>query len=130
MKPGCFIKILLVSTVLFAITFYIVKNKGKDWIEKPVKSMVLKEADAKVLSLISDAESLIVKDSIISVWEEFKVTVLDSGYSVNGNSIAYFTKKLDSLKEVKTLTLEDIKDLRNILFGHLEKEGSVKIKIE
>ncbi|MBE2280288.1 MAG: hypothetical protein IAE91_07850 [Ignavibacteriaceae bacterium] len=130
MKPGCFIKILLVSTVLFAITFYIVKNKGKEWIEKPVKSMVLKEADAKVLSLISDAESLIVKDSIISVWEEFKVTVLDSGYSVNGNSIAYFTKKLDSLREVKTLTLEDIKDLRNILFSHLEKEGSVKIKIE
>lgn len=44
MKPGCFLKSLIVGTILLGTIIYIISTKGKEWIVNPVKETLVANA--------------------------------------------------------------------------------------
>lgn len=44
MKPGCFLKSLIVGTILLGVIIYIISTKGKEWIVNPVKETLVANA--------------------------------------------------------------------------------------
>jgi hypothetical protein len=43
MKKGCFIKTVIIGTILIAVIVYVIENKLNDWVIKPGKQILLKE---------------------------------------------------------------------------------------
>jgi len=43
-KPGCFLKSLIVGTILLGVIIYIISTKGKEWIVNPVKETLVANA--------------------------------------------------------------------------------------
>lgn len=44
MKPGCFLKSLIIGTILLGAIIYIISTKGQEWIINPVKETLVANA--------------------------------------------------------------------------------------
>jgi len=67
MKKGCLIKSLVVSTIVFAVIFYIFTNKLDSWIVKPIKSFVYDSAFGEVKENVEALKPSAEKDSLVVV---------------------------------------------------------------
>lgn len=64
MKKGCLIKILVITTIVFASIFYIFTNKMDDWVVKPLKGLVRSTTFGKVENKIESYPPSPYKDSL------------------------------------------------------------------
>ena len=67
MKKGCLIKLLVLSTIVFAAVFYIFTNKLDSWVVKPIKSFVYDSAFGEVKEKIESLKPSAEKDSVVVI---------------------------------------------------------------
>ncbi|MBD3408582.1 MAG: hypothetical protein GF419_00090 [Ignavibacteriales bacterium] len=92
MKKGCFIKLVVVLTLLVAFALYVVQNKLDDWVLDPAKGYLADEATGALERELTFIEDSPAKDSLLS----------------------YFNR---SMREAKFLKIEDFDTLRLENFG-------------
>ncbi|GAB4297106.1 MAG: hypothetical protein Kow0098_20980 [Ignavibacteriaceae bacterium] len=67
MKPGCFIKLIVILTILVASVLYILEFKLEDWIKEPGKEIITGILTDKWKSEIDNVKDSPEKDSLLSV---------------------------------------------------------------
>lgn len=95
MKKGCLIKLLVVSTIIFAAVFYIFTNKLDTWIVKPIKSFVYDSAFGEVKENIELLKPSTEKDSLVNVLKGI-MTDFENKKNININ-VKHLNSIADSL---------------------------------
>jgi hypothetical protein len=71
MKKGCFIKSIVVITILVAAAIYIIQYKLDDWLVKPGKKLILSEVSKNWGKETSYIKESIEKDSLKSLMKYY-----------------------------------------------------------
>jgi len=109
MKPGCFLKTLIVGTILLATAIYIITNKGKEWFVDPIKENLLSNAfdslPAELKGLKDTKEKLMLVSRIDSLVTQFKSDSTEA--TINFNKVEKFFKSLEEYSKDSLLTFKE-----------------------
>jgi len=116
MKPGCFLKTLIVGTILLATAIYIVTHKGKEWFVDPIKENILSSAFDKfpdeLKGLKDTKEKLMLVERIDSLIAQFKSD--SSGVSINFSKVENFFETLEAYSKDSLLTSREYEILKKL----------------
>ena len=97
MKKGCFLKIIIILTILIAAILYVVENHFDDFIRKPgekiIKDLVFKDVNREMEYVKNSPE----KDSLKVMINSFIYNKIHKEHSLNTGEIEDI---VDSVKEV------------------------------
>lgn len=125
MKPGCFIKSIVVLTVIVAVIVWIVQNRLNEFILNPgrkaIATVILKGVDKKIDMLKENLE----KDSLRVLFHDLMDKKI---YTFNTFSNKMFEPIKDSLEVFSEDSIIDKKELERLteLFRKIKDEGSKK----
>ncbi|GAB1442144.1 hypothetical protein MASR2M39_09790 [Ignavibacteriales bacterium] len=116
MKPGCFLKTLILGTILLAAAIYIITNKGKEWFVDPIKENILSSAfdslPNELKGLKDTKEKLMLVERIDSLVTLFKSDT--SGVTINFNKVDNFFKTLKDYSKDSLLTSREYEFLKTM----------------
>ncbi len=116
MKPGCFLKTLIVGTILLATAIYIITNKGKEWFVDPIKENILASAfdslPNELKGLKDTKEKLMLVERIDSLVTLFKSDT--SGVSINFTKVEKFFETLKDYSKDSLLTSKEYAFLKKM----------------
>lgn len=116
MKPGCFLKTLVVGTILLAAAIYIVTNKGKEWFVDPIKENLLSSAfdslPNELKGLKDTKEKLMLVERIDSLVSQFKSDSTEA--TINFGKVEKFFETLESFSKDSLLTSKEYEFLKKL----------------
>ncbi len=116
MKPGCFLKTLVVGTILLAAAIYIITNKGKEWFVDPIKENILSSAfdslPNELKGLKDTKEKMMLVERIDSLVTLFKSDT--SGVSINFTKVEKFFETLKAYSNDSLLTSSEYEFLKKM----------------
>lgn len=116
MKPGCFLKVLIVGTILLATAIYLITNKGKEWFVDPIKENILSTAFGslpdELKGLKETKEKMMLVERIDSLETLFKND--STRVAVNFAKIEKFFDTLENYSKDSILTLKEYEFLKKI----------------
>ncbi len=116
MKPGCFLKTLIVGTIILAAAIYIITNKGKEWFVDPIKENILSNAfdslPNELKGLKDTKEKMMLVERIDSLVTLFKSDT--SGVSINFTKVEKFFETLKDYSNDSLLTSSEYEFLKKM----------------
>ncbi|MBK7867400.1 MAG: hypothetical protein IPJ75_10670 [Ignavibacteriales bacterium] len=116
MKPGCFLKTLIVGTILLAAAIYIVTNKGKEWFVDPIKENLLSSAfdslPNELKGLKDTKEKLMLVERIDSLVAQFKSDSTEA--TINFSKVENFFETLQDYSKDSLLTSREYEFLKKL----------------
>lgn len=125
MKPGCFIKFVIVLTIVVAVVVWIIQNKLDDFVLNPARKafveLLMNGVDKKIAILKESSE----KDSLRLIIKDF---VENKVKSMNTFNTEMFDPLKDSLNNFSGDSILNKHELAKLiaLFHELELKGSAK----
>jgi len=110
MKKGCFIKTVIIGTVLIAALAYIIENKLDDWVISPGKKFVLNEIIQNWDDELKYVSASPQKDSLKGLMNYYveNIELLDDVANEDEKS---FTTELNSVLEDSIITKDELTKL-------------------
>lgn len=125
MKTGCFIKVLVASTIFFAVVFYIATNKLDDYIVKPIKNISVKYVTKDLENKFDFVKKTPEKDSLFSQLNYFTDNI-KKFKTVHLNSVTDVIDSLDTYLNDSVVTIQDLEKIKTIIEAKLNNERSKK----
>ncbi len=125
MKKGCFVKIIIVLTILIAVALYIIQNHLDDWVINPAKGffseLFVSGADEE-LNFIAESPE---KDSLRNILKDYLQDKFTATKELSNKDIDWL---IDSVKSIVKDSIISNKDLNmiNELIKRKGYEGSKK----
>jgi len=114
MRKGCFIKSVVIVTILIAIIIYLIEHKFGDWVIKPGKKIILSEVAKNWDSEDEFITESTEKDSLRSLMKYYLKNIKRFEDVVNLDEIN-FLKELDLATEDSLITDNELSKLTSLL---------------
>ncbi len=121
MKKGCFIKSIMILTVLTAAILYIVYNKFNDFFLNPGKQLIVTSLNSEINRIHASPE----KDSLKSMIKEYIDGIKDVK-NISHKSVEDFADSLNFVLKDSVISPAELKHLRTILIKVNSNERSEK----
>ena len=125
MKKGCFLKIIIILTILIAVVLYVVENHFDDLIRKPgekiIKDLVFKDVNREMEFVKSSPE----KDSLKSLINSYVFEKIHNEHRFNSSEIENLVDSVKAVLKDSTISSYELKHL-NSIFKKEINEGSEK----
>ncbi len=126
MKKGCFIRSIVIITILIAAALYIIENKFDEFFLEPGKKYL---ADLVEVGLKEDMEKIIdspEKDSLSimlkSYLKEFKES---KKFKISSDDLDSFSELLNDTSKDSVITKDELEEISNLL-EKIKNEGLQK----
>jgi hypothetical protein len=123
MKKGCFIKAVIIVTILVAAAIYIIQYKADDWFIKPAKKLLLNEIINEWEHELRYVEESAQKDSLRTLMIYYIENIKSMEDIVNLDE-EIFLKEFNLVVEDSIISSEEISKLTLLL----KKEPNEKFK--
>ncbi|MGE5810874.1 MAG: hypothetical protein ACM339_05190 [Ignavibacteria bacterium] len=125
MKKGCFIKSIIILTILTAVVFYIIQNHI-DLLIKPgrkiIKSVMFSGLDERLASLKDNSG----KDSLLILLDDYFNHKFDSVNTISDNDFDWIESYLDTVISDSIIDNAELKNLNQIINSKKNYERSKK----
>ncbi|HSP86714.1 MAG TPA: hypothetical protein VLN45_01160 [Ignavibacteriaceae bacterium] len=115
MKRGCFLKVIIILTILVAAVLYIFQYHLDDWIINPAKEffseMFVSGADEK-LTFISESPE---KDSLRTLLKEYLKDKFTSTKELSNKDIDWLIDSVKAVVKDSLITEEDLNKIKNLI---------------
>ena len=116
MKPGCFLKSLIIGTILLGAIIYIISTKGQEWIINPVKETLVANAFESLpeeFKKIKDSKEKLVivqkLDSLINLVKSDSVSA-----TISFTRLEKFLEQLAAYSQDSVLSRSEMEFLRKL----------------
>lgn len=116
MKPGCFLKSLIIGTILLGAIIYIISTKGQEWIINPVKETLVANAFESLpeeFKKIKDSKEKLVivqkLDSLINLVKSDSVSA-----TISFTRLEKFLEQLATYSQDSVLSRSEMEFLRKL----------------
>ena len=124
MKKGCFLKFIIIFTILVAVILYIVQNKFEEYVLNPGKEFVLSSMNENWDELLDYVKPGREKDSLQTLIRKY-VKQLDSNVDDHGNKTNIIIDQLRSIVSDSTVDASELLTMRKII-SESEQNGESK----
>lgn len=114
MRKSCFLKSVIILTILVGVLVYLIKYKLEDWVVKPGKEFIVKEAIGKLDTELIHVTNSANKDSLKSLVKYFLNNVKSFEEVVNLEE-EKFTKEFKAVIADSIITDSEISNITSIL---------------
>jgi hypothetical protein len=114
MRKGCFIKSVVIVTILIAVIIYLIEHKFDDWVVKPGKKIILSEVAKNWENEDGFIAESAEKDSLRSLMRYYLKNIKTFEEIVNLDEIN-FLKELDLATEDSLITDNELSKLTSLL---------------
>lgn len=114
MKKGCFLKFIIIFTILVAVILYIVQNKFEEYVLNPGKEIVLSVLDEKWDEQLGYLKQSEEKDSLKSLIRSY-VKRLDLNPDDAGEKANIIIEQLRSIVKDSTVDADELLTMRKII---------------
>lgn len=122
MKPGgCFVKILIVSTIVIAAVVYVFTNKFDEYIKTPVQNFVIEFALGDVKDELKSVADSKAKEELISTIDNFSNDVRGLE-SINYDKLQVVAVNLSKIMEDKVISQSEVVEIKSIIEEVLQNE--------
>jgi hypothetical protein len=125
MKKGCFIKIIIILTILIAAVSYIIENHFDDFVLKPgkniIKDLVFKDVNKRMEHVKNSPE----KDSLKVLLNGFVFPKLRKEHKLNNEEFEDLIDSIETTLNDSVISSAELKNLK-IIFKKELNEGSKK----
>ncbi len=125
MKKGCFLKVIIILTILIAAVLYIVENHFNDFILKPgeniIKDLVFKDVNKKMEHIKNSPE----KDSLKVLINSFVFHKLHKGNKLSSEEIEDLIDSIETTLNDSVISAAELNNLK-IIFKKEINEGPKK----
>jgi hypothetical protein len=114
MKKGCFIKIIIILTILTAAVIYIIKNYYKELILEPGKKAltgIFVDKFNDEFAFINESPG---KDSLRSIIGDMLVTRMENEKEISDEGLKHFFESISYTFEDSEITLSEVEEIRKI----------------
>lgn len=116
MKPGCFLKSLIIGTILLGAIIYIISTKGQEWIINPVKETLVANAfeslPAEFKKIKDSKEKLVIVqklDSLINLVKSDSVSA-----TISFTRLEKFLEQLATYSQDSVLSRSEMEFLKKL----------------
>jgi len=121
MKTGCFIKSLIVATIVIASITYIVTNKFDDWVKKPIQDFAFNIALEEFNEEIETIPNSQNKETLIKMVESF-VEDLRKVDKINMNNLDKVGKMLNNVISDSDISMDELNEIKSTMEEFLKNE--------
>ena len=121
MKKGCFLKFIIIFTILLAASLYVVQNKFEELIFNPGKELILKTFEdgwEENLNFVKESET---KDELKSLLERY-ITKMKSAQNLSSDKTKEIAKNLESTFKDSIITPAELSNIRKLIEKELLNE--------
>lgn len=121
MKTGCFIKSLIIATIVIASITYIVTNKFDDWVKKPIQDFAFNIALEEFNEEIETIPNSQNKETLIKMVESF-VEDLRKVDNINMNNLDKVGKMLNKVISDSDISMDELNEIKSTMEEFLKNE--------
>jgi hypothetical protein len=113
MRKGCFVKVIIILTILTAAVLYIIQYRFDDLIKEPAKKFIsglAADEIAKEFDFVKDSPE---KDSLIAIAADFVASKSDLIDSYSKKDAAYIKERLNFYLRDSIITKEELEQIKN-----------------
>lgn len=121
MKTGCFIKSLIIATIVIASITYIVTNKFDDWVKKPIQDFAFNIALEEFNEEIETIPNSQNKETLIKMVESFIVD-LRKVDNINMNNLDKVGKMLNNVISDSDISMDELNEIKSTMEEFLKNE--------
>lgn len=121
MKTGCFIKSLIIATIVIASITYIVTNKFDDWVKKTIQDFAFNIALEEFNEEIETIPNSQNKETLIKMVESF-VEDLRKVDKINMNNLDKVGKMLNNVISDSDISMDELNEIKSTMEEFLKNE--------
>ena len=121
MKKGCFLKFIIIFTIILAATLYIVQNKFEKIFLNPGKELLITSLEEAWEDNLNYLKESVAKDSLKSLLKSH-IKKLKSTQDLSSDRIEETIKYLESTFKDSLVDLNELTDIRELLEKELLNE--------
>ena len=125
MKKGCFVKVIVVVTILVAAITYIIQNKFNEYLLGPSKKVIVPLFIENLNENIHYVKDSTEKDSLVNMVKNYINNAKDIK-SFSDDYIKEFMKKIQSVSIDSVISKEDLKEISNFIKARKLDERSTE----
>ena len=114
MRKGCFIKSVVIVTILIAVIIYLIEYKFDDWVVRPGKKLILSEVAKNWENEDEFITESVEKDSLRALMRNYLKNIKTFEEVVNLDEIN-FLKELDLASEDSLITENELSKLTSLM---------------
>lgn len=115
MKKGCFIKVIIILTILVAAVLYIVQNHLDDWVINPAKEffseIFVSEVDDE-LNFISESAG---KDSLRTLLKNYLQSKFMATKEISNKDIDWLIDSVKVVVKDSIISMDDLNKIKNLI---------------
>jgi uncharacterized protein (DUF2267 family) len=121
MKKGCFLKIIIILTILIAAVLYVVENHFDDFIRKPgekiIKDLVFKDVNREMEYVKNSPE----KDSLKVMINSFIYNKIHKEHKLNTGEIENIVDSVQEVLKDSIISAAELENLKSIFKKELNE---------
>ncbi|MFC2103156.1 hypothetical protein ACFLSS_01885 [Bacteroidota bacterium] len=121
MKKGCFLKFIIIFTIVVAVVLYIIQNKFDDIFLKPGKELAISLVEDNWQNDLKFVDDNQEKDSLKSLLNYY-INEIKSAEDIEKSSIEYLMDVLTASIEDSLINKEEITNITKIISDALRNE--------
>lgn len=121
MKTGCFIKSLIIATIVIASITYIVTNKFDDWVKKTIQDFAFNIALEEFNEEIETIPNSQNKETLIKMVESFVEDVRKVD-KINMNNLDKVGKMLNNVISDSDISMDELNEIKSTMEEFLKNE--------
>ena len=123
MKKGCFLKIIIILTVLIAAILYVVENHFDDFIRKPgekiIKDLVFKDVNREMEYVKNSPE----KDSLKVMINSFIYNKIHKEHTLNTGEIEDIVDSVEEVLKDSAISPAELENLKSIFMKEVNERS-------
>jgi len=123
MKKGCFLKIIIILTILIAAVLYVVENHFDDFIRNPgekiIKDLVFKDVNREMEYVKNSPE----KDSLKVMINSFIYNKIHKEHKLNTGEIENIVDSVQEVLKDSTISAAELENLKSIFKKELNERS-------
>ncbi len=114
MKRGCFIKSVIILTIIVAAILYIIENKFNDFILTPAKHIFIPALSKEIDKDIERIKPSVERDSLKIIIRDY-INEINKKTSLSKDSIENVINSIKSTLEDSVVTSQELNNLKKIM---------------
>lgn len=115
MKKGCFIKTIIILTILTAAVIYLVKNNWQEWVVRPGKKIVVDLAMNSVEKELKQVQTSALKDSLVSEMKLFLENKFNKTDELSDKDLSFIAGSLKAASFDSVITETEFRNLKQLI---------------
>ncbi len=125
MKPGCFLKTIVFTTIVLAVIFYLFINKYDDYIAKPARKFIIGMITSDIKEKVETIKGSPERDSLLSYIDYAGERLLELKV-INENAFSPVADSLRTYIKDNTIVPEELNKLKSLFEETLANEKRKK----